>query len=388
MDGVDVRGPTVRLNLMPNALGALREDHGAVGVSGLAAPRLARIEPASSGTPIGGARRADLPGSALPPSSAPGLGPLALVLSASTAGHVALLAWLLVGWQLDPEPLNIKVAEVTAVSQADYVRAVAAGLAPVAATPVEATERIAATSATLRLGNAPEELAAVAAEPVTAQSVRPVASDRVAAQPVERVARAARMSASPVDPIEPRAIPVQPAPPTQTVDRAVPEELRPTWVEAAPRPPKRPPGLTSKPEPQPDPQPEPDPQVAEAPPAQDSSEVEAREGSQDGQVDGTTTRQAEAAQPEAQASAAGASYPAQVMQRLSRTRRDRIRQSGTAVVAFTVSEDGGLATLGVAQSSGVAEIDQAGLALVQRASPFPPPPPGAQRNFSFQFTGN
>jgi TonB family protein len=61
---------------------------------------------------------------------------------------------------------------------------------------------------------------------------------------------------------------------------------------------------------------------------------------------------------------------------------------GTAVIAFTVSEDGGLATLGVAQSSGVAEIDQAGLALLQRASPFPAPPVGAQRSFSFQFTSN
>ena len=76
------------------------------------------------------------------------------------------------------------------------------------------------------------------------------------------------------------------------------------------------------------------------------------------------------------------------MQRLSRTRRDRIRVAGTAVISFTIADNGGVAALSVAQSSGVPEIDQAGLALVQRAMPFPPPPAGAQRSFSLQFTGD
>ncbi|WP_176556300.1 TonB family protein [Rubellimicrobium rubrum] len=318
----------------------------------------------------------------------------ASIMSASAAGHVAVLAWLLASWGGAPEPFDIEVTEVTAVSEAEYVRAVAAGMVPVAATPVEAVERIEAASATQRLGSASEELLAGTLEPARAQPARSVPPARVEPRPVAPAARADRATAMTAEPgvpassAAPRVTPAQPLEPSRSaanvvvseVIEALPEEPRPTEVDAAPRPPERPSNLTSEPEP--------DRQVAQPVPVQGNADVEMPQGTQAGQADGTASRQAQAAQAEAQASAAAASYPAQVMQRLSRTRRDRIREAGTAVISFTVADDGGLAALAVAQGSGIPVVDQAGLALVQRAAPFPVPPAGAQRSFSFQFTGN
>ena len=55
---------------------------------------------------------------------------------------------------------------------------------------------------------------------------------------------------------------------------------------------------------------------------------------------------------------------------------------GQAVIAFTIDDHGGLATIGVAVSSGNPAVDQAALEMIRRAAPFPPPPPGAQRSFA------
>lgn len=55
---------------------------------------------------------------------------------------------------------------------------------------------------------------------------------------------------------------------------------------------------------------------------------------------------------------------------------------GTVVVTFSVSPSGAAAGVRVAQSSGHGVLDQAAMAAVRRASPFPPPPPGAPRSFN------
>ncbi|MCW6508698.1 TonB family protein [Lichenifustis flavocetrariae] len=55
---------------------------------------------------------------------------------------------------------------------------------------------------------------------------------------------------------------------------------------------------------------------------------------------------------------------------------------GQAVVAFTLDDKGGLATLGIAVSSGHPDVDEAALDYIRHSAPFPPPPPGAQRSFS------
>lgn len=50
------------------------------------------------------------------------------------------------------------------------------------------------------------------------------------------------------------------------------------------------------------------------------------------------------------------------------------RQQGTVIVRFTVNRQGQVLTTGLAQSSGYALLDRAGLALPKRTSPLPPPP--------------
>ncbi|MBP1807530.1 energy transducer TonB family protein [Rubellimicrobium aerolatum] len=329
----------------------------------------------------------------------------------SAVAHGALMGWLLWGGAMASEPPDPPVTAVTAVSGIDYARAVSASMTPVAATPVAASERLEAVGGTLQRGEAAESLVAGAAEPVPPTAARPVetvtaAATPVAPPPVPEPVEPPPAPARPVEPLRPIAAepvaaepvaaepppPAESAAPSGTVE-ALPEPPRAAEVEAAPRPPERPRDLLEpdpEPEPEPEPRqaPDPAPPVAEAAPPSTAGNAaaSARQGSRQGQEGATAARQGQAAS--GASSAAAASYPGEVMQHLGRTRRDRLRSSGTAVIAFTLSASGGLAGLAVAQSSGVPEVDQAGLALVQRAAPFPAPPRGAQTSFSFQFTGD
>ena len=63
-----------------------------------------------------------------------------------------------------------------------------------------------------------------------------------------------------------------------------------------------------------------------------------------------------------------------------RARANHLR--GQVMVSFTVDDGGRIGNLQVAQSSGSAAVDTAALDMVREAAPFPPPPPGGQRNFS------
>ncbi len=55
---------------------------------------------------------------------------------------------------------------------------------------------------------------------------------------------------------------------------------------------------------------------------------------------------------------------------------------GTVVVSFSVTATGAAAGIRIASSSGHGVLDQAALAAVRRAAPFPAPPPGAPRAFN------
>ena len=57
---------------------------------------------------------------------------------------------------------------------------------------------------------------------------------------------------------------------------------------------------------------------------------------------------------------------------------------GRATVAFSIGPAGGLQGVRIARSSGKAQLDQAAIATVQRAAPFPPPPAGVNPTFSIQ----
>lgn len=85
--------------------------------------------------------------------------------------------------------------------------------------------------------------------------------------------------------------------------------------------------------------------------------------------------------------AAASNYPGLVMRKLSRVARPRVASKGTAVISFSISGGGGLASVSVARSSGSAALDRAAVQMVRRAAPFPAPPPGAQRRFSINIKG-
>jgi TonB family protein len=66
-------------------------------------------------------------------------------------------------------------------------------------------------------------------------------------------------------------------------------------------------------------------------------------------------------------------YPASALRRGAK---------GTAKIGFRIDKSGGLETVSLLRSSGQADLDSEGVALVRRASPFPPPPAGTQRSFA------
>ncbi|MEZ5797734.1 MAG: energy transducer TonB [Paracoccaceae bacterium] len=81
------------------------------------------------------------------------------------------------------------------------------------------------------------------------------------------------------------------------------------------------------------------------------------------------------------------SYARAVMKKVRATKKRSGAGHGTVVVGFTVARDGGLAGVKVLQSSGNAALDRAAQDHIRRSAPFPPPPEGAGRRFSFEFVG-
>lgn len=86
--------------------------------------------------------------------------------------------------------------------------------------------------------------------------------------------------------------------------------------------------------------------------------------------------------------AAASDYPGQVMRKLARVPRPRSSSRGAAIVRFRIAENGDIASIGLARSSGSARLDRAALSVVRRAAPFPGPPRGAQRSFSIRIKGD
>ena len=54
---------------------------------------------------------------------------------------------------------------------------------------------------------------------------------------------------------------------------------------------------------------------------------------------------------------------------------------GIAIIGFVLDESGRIAAVSVLRSSGEADLEAECVALVNRAPPFPPSPPGAQNSF-------
>lgn len=82
-----------------------------------------------------------------------------------------------------------------------------------------------------------------------------------------------------------------------------------------------------------------------------------------------------------------AAYAKAVMKKVRATKKKSGAGKGVAVVGFTVAKNGGLAGVKLIRSSGNAALDQFAVSHIQRSAPFPTPPEGAGRSFSFEFVG-
>ncbi|AKS46345.1 outer membrane transport energization protein TonB [Octadecabacter temperatus] len=156
------------------------------------------------------------------------------------------------------------------------------------------------------------------------------------------------------------------------------------------RPPRRPANLGQTPPPPPPRQTQQARQTPAAP--QGNSNQDTRRGTQTTApptAQATPSGQGQQVDQAAVAAArqAAANYGNVVMRRISRTRRENTRSRGVAVVSFRVGASGQLASVGIGQSSGDAELDRIAVNHVRRAAPFPAPPSGAQTSFSIQFQG-
>lgn len=82
-----------------------------------------------------------------------------------------------------------------------------------------------------------------------------------------------------------------------------------------------------------------------------------------------------------------AAYARAVLKKVRATPKQSVTSKGVAVVGFTVARDGGLAGAKIIRSSGDAALDAVALRHIQRSAPFPVPPDGVSRSFSFEFVG-
>lgn len=120
---------------------------------------------------------------------------------------------------------------------------------------------------------------------------------------------------------------------------------------------------------------------------QGNASKDARAGEATGRAEATARQSGSGASQQTTGNAAASNYPGLVMRKLSRAGKPRVNARGAAVIAFTISANGGLTSVSLARSSGSAALDQAAVRLVRGAGPFPQPPRGAQRSFSIQIKG-
>jgi protein TonB len=90
-----------------------------------------------------------------------------------------------------------------------------------------------------------------------------------------------------------------------------------------------------------------------------------------------------AAAPSAAGKVSSGRYAANVRAAIGR-HRPGVRGGGSATVAFSIGPAGGLQGVQIVRSSGKPALDQAAIATVRSAAPFPPPPPGVKSTFSIQ----
>ena len=162
-----------------------------------------------------------------------------------------------------------------------------------------------------------------------------------------------------------------PPPPEPVVEEKV-EQIPPTPEQEQPVV-AAPPKVEPKPEPKPDPKPQPKPkprenskQVSKKPPAPKTAAAPKAERV------GPVVRSS--ASNAAAAAAAARDYRSMVYSHLVRFKRNSSAGEGTVTLSFALGRQGQLLSSGIARSSGNSALDQEALAMVRRASPYPPFP--------------
>jgi protein TonB len=272
----------------------------------------------------------------------------------------------------------VVMRERPVVMQDDAAPAIMIDLADMAMAPAAVTDQI-----------APDEVDSVEAEKVeavdTAEEVEPidevveaVEPEIVEAEPVEMA-----LANMPVDPLLADVVePVEESEVAAVASEVVePEEVEEVLPEIAMVPQPRPEPRIERPKVE-KPKREKPREERQRPRRQEASQQQTRAQVQ------TNQPAQRAAAPQAAAGSGSSMSPARwqsrVMSHLERRKRypaaaKRARQQGVVQVRFTIDAGGNVGSVSLSRSSGVAELDQEVLALVQRASPVPAPPPGVGR---------
>ncbi|EAP80467.1 hypothetical protein NAS141_18179 [Sulfitobacter sp. NAS-14.1] len=261
-------------------------------------------------------------------------------------------------------------------------------LTPEPAEPAETPVAEAPTAAEPLRPTTAEQTPPEQAEPVTPpEQAQPVTPPDVAA--VTPAAPAAPAALAPTPLAVPPSESAQVAPPPETLQAQDPDSDAPVLSR---RPMRKNPETAAK--------------IAEARAKQEQAERERRQAEQQAAARGNAQRNAtkgsssgqstsakststgkRQAAASAQGNAAASNYPGQVMRRISRAGKPRVRTTGTATIAFAIASNGGLASVSVARGSGSAALDRAAVSVIRKAAPFPRPPAGARRQYSIKIKG-
>jgi protein TonB len=327
------------------------------------APRQAAFEPGGFGMAAIGPRLEQPPP---PPEASRASRFWGAVVSAGLHGAalMALLIWATpVAEPPSPEPVTI---EIVADVPTPTVRAVQPPSAP--APPPASPPPVA---------EAPPPVA----KPPIAESATPVAkTPPPIAEPPPPVQQPAPRPVYETPPpvAEPPPPPVAQTPPL-TVER-------PPVTESSPRP-----SAQTSPPPRPTPTASPAPRRVRTPSAPEKAPPEPRRTRPESATaeSGPTRSTSEPARAVAPAvsSEEAQAYRGVVFGRIAAQKRypEAARERaphGVAIVSFSIGGGGQLVGASLAQSAGDSILDAEALATVRRASPFPPPPAGAPRNFS------
>jgi protein TonB len=241
-------------------------------------------------------------------------------------------------------------------------------------------------------GEAAEAMPILLAPPAPALGAFSEAAPEAAAEPPDPAA--APVADAP--PALPQAAEAPPDPQTPAAPEPLAAEADPSPDHAAPPPPQQADLAEAEAPPDATPKPKPKPQKTAAKPSEPAEKPAKTAKAKKPQETAKQTSQASAEaapapKPAAKSAGAGkssaASYARDVLKKITKTRKKEAGGKGVAVVSFTISGSGGLSALAIARSSGDGSLDRAALDHIRRSAPFPPPPPGAQTEFAFEFVG-